>query len=97
MTKPAAVEVIEVDNTDQVKNGLLTTEFWLSLAPIIAAIGDFLRTPPKDVADAITRIAAIISIAVVALGYNHARGRTKAAASLARAAVANPSVSETIV
>lgn len=71
------------------KNGLMTTEFWLSLAPIVVAIGDFTRTPPADVNDAIVRVAAILGISAVVVSYNVTRGRIKSAGNEAKAAVAS--------
>lgn len=96
MAKSAAPVVIESEKI-LVKNGLCTTEFWLSLAPIVVSFMEQLTQSPKDVPDAIVRVTVIVSIAVVAISYNLSRARTKAAASLAKAAVDNPDISKTVV
>lgn len=61
------------------KPGFLTTEFWLALAPVFFAIGEFLKQPPTNMSDAITRVAAIVAIGVASLGYSSSRGKAKSA------------------
>ena len=64
------------------KPGLFTTEFWLALAPVFYGIAEFLKDPPTTMADAITRVAAIVAIGVSSLGYSYSRSKTKSAEML---------------
>lgn len=59
------------------KSGIFTTEFWLALSPIVMAIGEVLKDPPKTSSEAVMRFAVIISLALTSFGYSSSRARVK--------------------